>query len=805
MRGIKQLFVAIAAMVCLCGAHSARAQTPCTPHWEYGPDQIAPGLSGIVRAITTWDPDGAGPLPALTVVGGGLSVPGLAGTTNIAAWNPATRQWRALGTGFNAEVDALIVYHNTLIAGGAFYNGAGGTINGIARWDPAAAGGAGAWMQMGTYTSATVRSLTIYNDNLIAAGSFGVTVGSVSEQVVSWDGATGGVMATPHILGSAMSGSGTLYAVAVYNGSLYLGGTFAGMGATTIHSIAKWSGTAWTTLGTGGSGSTTGQGINGYVYTMAVYNNELVAAGFMQNAGTVAVSGIARWNGSTWSALGTGTGGLSISVQTLAVYQSELIVGGLFSTAGGVTASRIARWNGSAWSSLGATGAGGAAADNAVYALLADGPDLLVGGQFGTIGVGTNVAGSRLARWTSASASTPGVWSSFGNGLDGDVLAAAPYHGKLAVGGRIAHAGFPAAAGVAIWNGPSVGGWQTLGSGVYPLVVTSTVYNNEWVAAGNLSTAGGVSVDRIARYNDATGLWRGTGTNIVGDVKTVANIGGSLIAGGTFGIANFDDASTTWAAYPDIYFSGGVYALTQYNGQLVAGGDFGDSFSGSYGRIARWDAAAQSWMSLGGATIDSTVTALAVYRGELIAAGPFVSINGGTIPASHIAAFNGTTWRTLGEGSGGVSGGTLTTVNALAVYAGDLYVGGKFTTAGGGGTATPASNLAKWNGTAWSAVGGTGITGDSIAQVNSLTLFNNELIIGGRFLSAGGVPSPYFARWNACLCRADFNSTDGLTVQDIFDFLNAWLAADPRADFNGADGLTVQDIFDFLNGWLAGC
>ncbi|HMN42004.1 MAG TPA: GC-type dockerin domain-anchored protein [Phycisphaerales bacterium] len=54
------------------------------------------------------------------------------------------------------------------------------------------------------------------------------------------------------------------------------------------------------------------------------------------------------------------------------------------------------------------------------------------------------------------------------------------------------------------------------------------------------------------------------------------------------------------------------------------------------------------------------------------------------------------------------------------------------------------------------------------------------------------------------ICAGDFNCSGTLSVQDIFDFLNAWFAADPRADFNGG-GLAVQDIFDFLNAWFAGC
>jgi hypothetical protein len=52
--------------------------------------------------------------------------------------------------------------------------------------------------------------------------------------------------------------------------------------------------------------------------------------------------------------------------------------------------------------------------------------------------------------------------------------------------------------------------------------------------------------------------------------------------------------------------------------------------------------------------------------------------------------------------------------------------------------------------------------------------------------------------------RSDYNGVDGISVQDIFDFLNAWFAGDAAADFDGVNGLEVQDIFDFLNAWFAG-
>ncbi len=56
----------------------------------------------------------------------------------------------------------------------------------------------------------------------------------------------------------------------------------------------------------------------------------------------------------------------------------------------------------------------------------------------------------------------------------------------------------------------------------------------------------------------------------------------------------------------------------------------------------------------------------------------------------------------------------------------------------------------------------------------------------------------------AC-CPANFNGQNGLTVQDIFDFMAAYFAQDPRADINASGAISVQDIFDFLAAYFAGC
>lgn len=61
------------------------------------------------------------------------------------------------------------------------------------------------------------------------------------------------------------------------------------------------------------------------------------------------------------------------------------------------------------------------------------------------------------------------------------------------------------------------------------------------------------------------------------------------------------------------------------------------------------------------------------------------------------------------------------------------------------------------------------------------------------------------------ICPPDYNGQNGVNVQDLFDFLNAWfsncnLSFCPRtADYNCSGVLDTQDIFDFLNDWFIGC
>ena len=71
----------------------------------------------------------------------------------------------------------------------------------------------------------------------------------------------------------------------------------------------------------------------------------MYAGGGFTTAGGSAASRIARWNGSNWSALGSGMNeDVLVSVSALAVSGNDVYAGGSFTTAGGKVSAYIAKF-----------------------------------------------------------------------------------------------------------------------------------------------------------------------------------------------------------------------------------------------------------------------------------------------------------------------------------------------------------------------------------------------------------------------------------------------------------------------------
>src|SRR5436309_2448060 len=145
-------------------------------------------------------------------------------------------------------------------------------------------------------------------------------------------------------------------------GNLYVGGQFTMAGGAPANYVARWNGTSWSALGAGPPN-------NAFSLARDASGNLYVGS-----AGNVF-----KWNGSTWTSLSTGIDGF---VYALAFDGSgNLFAGGSFNSVSGTSASRIAKYNGTSWSAL------GAGVNGEVYALAFDGTgNLLVGGAFTTAG-----------------------------------------------------------------------------------------------------------------------------------------------------------------------------------------------------------------------------------------------------------------------------------------------------------------------------------------------------------------------------------------------------------------------------------
>jgi trimeric autotransporter adhesin len=84
-------------------------------------------------------------------------------------------------------------------------------------------------------------------------------------------------------------------------------------------------------------------GVSNLVYAVAVNGQDVYVGGaFRISTGQIVVNHVAKWNGSSWSALGSGMNG---GVDALAWDGGNLYVGGAFTEAGDKYSSYIAKWS----------------------------------------------------------------------------------------------------------------------------------------------------------------------------------------------------------------------------------------------------------------------------------------------------------------------------------------------------------------------------------------------------------------------------------------------------------------------------
>lgn len=504
--------------------------------WDgFGWAPLGLGVDGIARALVVLQ---NGDL----IAGGTFANAGGAPASRIASWDGTS--WSPLGSGIAAaapsaaNVKALTVLATgELVAGGAFDTAGGITAINVARWSGSS------WAPLGAGIAAPVNAVcTHFGTNLIAVGEI---LGS-PYTIRRWNGTSWSSIGTMHGSGEAV--------VQLTSGDVVVGGTVydvfgPGQSNTGVTNAAVWNGTTWRQIGppledpfavtsvaahpngdlvagawSGGyrvlrCDGTTWQRV-GAAFDFTVLcvataaNGDILAGGGFAAVGGVPAPGVARWNGTAWSPIGSFTSSNHVGA-LLPLPNGDIIAGGNFLPAGSPQWENVARWNGTAWVPMG-TGLPGTVLGLA----LAPNGDILACGWF-------NLAGSRVARWNGT------AWLPVGVLPDGVFAVTAMPNGDIIAAGTFLAAGIQR---IARWNGTS---WQPLGSGLTTAVSTTVpivrgvaaLPDGDIVASGTFTLAGGVPCRGVARWNGAS--WSALATNVpVFPEKSTSMPNGDVVVSG---------------------------------------------------------------------------------------------------------------------------------------------------------------------------------------------------------------------------------------------------------------------------------
>lgn len=420
----------------------------------------------------------------------------------------------------------------------------------------------------------------------------------------------------------------TVFALAVHEGILYIGGEFTSAGGAARYRLAAFDIAA-------GELTSWNQGFStndGQVRAIAVTDDAVHVGGEFSSMGGVARNNIATLSRQTGAALSTWTTTANATVMGLCAADDELYLVGEFTQVNGQGRSRIARL----------TGADGALSDwapganSVVNCVAVAGDTVFVGGDFSTAGGASHQRLAALSRTTNTN-----------NALS--------------------------------WNAPLTG-WR-----VNTLQVTgSLVY-----AGGQFTDAGVTPVPRagVAAFDRSTGAvtpWN-PGTSAQ-PVYTLAYDGQAIYAGGSFaaigvrvrpGVAAFDLTTgkpSTWAAAVNSGAANHVYALALKGDTVFVAG----VFSGVNGvprqnvaSVHRITGEVFPWEVI----TNGVVYDMEVIGNRLILGGAFTSVNG--VNRSGLAAVNIATAAVVPSWQADCAGG-LAQIDEIQLSNGRLFISGWF-------------------------------------------------------------------------------------------------------------------------------
>lgn len=403
-----------------------------------------------------------------------------------------------------------------------------------------------------------------------------------------------------------------------------------------------------------------------------------------------------------------------------------LFVAGSFTSIGGVAANNIAAWDGQAWRPLGSGVTGGhLGLAPAVYALEAwddgSGPQLFVGGQYlfaGGVSVGC------ISRWNGTS------WASMGSGVE------------ISEGGIRDFAVYDDGTGPALYvaglyytisglNSPYVARWR----------------NSTWSSTNGFFTN---ACFALAIFDDGTG-----------EKLYVAGLFGGLGPDQAWSIASWD--GTNWRSVGTAGYDGtsfpGIYAMETIQigseSRLYISGFFQLPDGGEIRGVGYWTGT--QWVQVGTDFYD--VRAFEVLDDgsgpRLYAIGEVPPPAGGGAKQDGLYRWTGETWELIEPRLSA----------SYALHSIDLGEGPEILV--GGGFSTPIDSplvlngLARWNGQTLKTFGRS-LSGVGFAMTEIPGPSGPEVVVGGSFTSAGGVPASRVVRWDGANWHALGSGLNGI-------------------------------------------
>lgn len=407
-----------------------------------------------------------------------------------------------------------------------------------------------------------------------------------------------------------------------------------------------------------------------------------------------------RWTGAAWQSLGARTNG---PIHCAIAQGTDLVVGGDFTVVGGIAANRVARFDGAQWTAV------GLGLDDRVTVLGNYGTQLIAAGDFQVAG---SVFAQRIAAWDGA------AWAPLAGGLGAGATAMAEYAGNLVVAGAFHAAGTVIVNHIAAWDGTT---WSALQNGLDDEARTLAVHRGKLVVAGPFTTAGLVEVRRVA-------AWDGTAWTPFGEPEALMHDQQSYHLwdnAGTLSLAMHDATHVRvlqWdgAGWRQIVLDTGLRMLG-----LCSVGRRAAAAMASPERTLIHLTNGQESVLLEGPGLDGDVLASVMWNGSLVVAGTFSHV--GDLAVGGIARWDGANWHALGSGLAYPSESHC--IRALVVHGDDLVAGGSFHQIDG----VVATDVARWDGSTWAAPGQAYAQGPVGTGVHSLASYQGELYAAGDF------------------------------------------------------------------------